>query len=278
MDVRGEGADGAAREAPDHLTLPNGMTIACLNAGEAGMLYHTVFDGECYARHGLRLAPRDVVLDVGANIGIATLFFHARYPGVSVHSFEPAPAPFGALAENRRFHRVAGTCHRTALSDTPGTAPFTYYPRTTVMSGFHADAEADAALTRRYLRNSGFAQSDADWMTEGKYVSTTVDTPVTTLSAVIEALRLPRVALLKIDVEKNELNVLQGLRDGDWPRVGRIVAEVHDIDGRIQRVEALLSDHGFQAVIEQDEKLRDTDVYQVTAIRADRRDGAAHVR
>ena len=41
--------------------------------------------------------------------------------------------------------------------------------------------------------------------------------------------QIPRIDLLKIDVEGAELSVLRGVRREHWPRVRAVVAEVHDV-------------------------------------------------
>ncbi len=69
-----------------------------------------------------------------------------------------------------------------------------------------------------------------------------------TLSEFLETHRLARVDLLKIDCEGFELDVLEGLRAEHWPRVRQVVVEVNDQDGRADRIEALLRDHGFTEI------------------------------
>ena len=51
--------------------------------------------------------------------------------------------------------------------------------------------------------------------------------------------------LLKIDVERSELAVLDGIRAEHWPRIRQLTVEVHDIDGRLDEVRGLLTDRGF---------------------------------
>jgi FkbM family methyltransferase len=45
------------------------------------------------------LAPK-VVLDIGANIGVAALMLHEQAPGAEIHCFEPVPANFELLKKN----------------------------------------------------------------------------------------------------------------------------------------------------------------------------------
>jgi hypothetical protein len=56
----------------------------------------------------------------------------------------------------------------------------------------------------------------------------------------------PLLALVKIDVEGDELAVLQGLADADWALVKQVVMEAHDVDGRVDAIRSLLARHGFE--------------------------------
>ncbi len=67
-----------------------------------------------------------------------------------------------------------------------------------------------------------------------------VDCRLRTLSSIMQDQALDCVDLLKIDVERAELDVLAGLDDCDWPKVQQLVMEVHDIEDRLQVVEQLL--------------------------------------
>ena len=62
-------------------------------------------------------------------------------------------------------------------------------------------------------------------------------TALKTLSSVIHEHNVDSVDLLKIDCEA-ELNVLQGISNEHWPRIQQVIAEVHDIDGRLDQVVA----------------------------------------
>lgn len=56
------------------------------------------------------------------------------------------------------------------------------------------------------------------------------------------------IDLVKIDVEGAELTVLQGIDDADWRRIFQLVVEVHDLDGRLQYIIALLREKGFVSI------------------------------
>src|SRR6267154_1911117 len=77
---------------------------------------------------------------------------------------------------------------------------------------------------------------------------------------------LERIDLLKINVEKSELNVLRGLGPEDWPKIRQLVIEV-DLQENLAPITALLEGHGFEVLVEQDPLLRKTELCYVYAIR-----------
>jgi len=65
---------------------------------------------------------------------------------------------------------------------------------------------------------------------------------------------IPRIDLLKVDCEGAELAVLKGIKPEHWPLIGKVVAEVHDVEGRLETVTALLKSHGFNNIHQEKEK------------------------
>ena len=65
------------------------------------------------------------ILDCGANIGFATLFFKWRYPNASIDSFEPDPLTFSILEKNVRENNLTNVrLHNSALSSQNGFTSF----------------------------------------------------------------------------------------------------------------------------------------------------------
>lgn len=218
-----------------------------------------------YLQHGITVSPGDVVLDVGANVGVAAAFFAVEC-GATVHSFEPIAPTFDDLCETIR---ELPTCraHNVAVGAGSGTAEITYYPRADAMSGLYADPDADRELTRACLVNAGMDPADADARVGDLYQGVTMTCIVRTLSDVLADLGIGRVDLLKVDVERAELDVLRGIRDNDWPRVRQLVLEVHDEEGRLAAVTGILEARGFHLVVDQDPVMAGTGLYVVYATR-----------
>jgi thioesterase domain-containing protein len=144
------------------------------------------------------------------------------------------------------------------------------------MSGAYADAKEDEALARSALKNQDALLSRyADDLMEGRFESEQFECHLRTVSEIISENEIERIDLLKIDVEKSELDVLKGIKDADWGRIKQVVIEVHDRAGQLQRVTRLLSSHGFNFVIAQDELVQDTDLYNIYAIHPSRGEAKA---
>jgi hypothetical protein len=76
---------------------------------------------------------------------------------------------------------------------------------------------------------------------------------VRTLSEVLRTWDVPRVDLLKIDVEGSEWEVLAGVEPELWKRIRQVVVEVHDVTGRVGAVDQLLKQQGYQTVVDQED-------------------------
>ncbi len=256
------------------LVLPNGMSIVCQTRTEARFLYEDIFEKEIYCRRGVSLAGVDCVFDVGANIGLFTLFVSRRRPSARIFSFEPAPPIFrilsantGDLANVKRFN--------CGISNRRGTAELTFYANSSGMSSFYGDLEEEREALKAIMANQlrkGMEGMDevmrhADDLLDERFRSETIVCELRTLSDVIREEGVERIDLLKIDVQKSEADVLAGIEDGDWGKIRQIVIEVHDIEGRLEQLTRLLADRGFQVDSEQDDHYETSALTNVFAVR-----------
>ena len=137
-------------------------------------------------------APDPVILDLGANIGIASLVFaRAAGPRGLVHAFEPQRVVFHMLAGNMALNGVENVhCHWQAVGSMAGTARLPCL-----------DYRSDASFGSVELNRD--QQSDAVQQAQGGAFE---DVPMDS----IDAMRLERVDVIKIDVEGMEADVLAG--------------------------------------------------------------------
>ncbi|MCA9544250.1 MAG: FkbM family methyltransferase [Myxococcales bacterium] len=259
--------------------LADGTSVACLNVSEARVLDLHV-DG--YLGHGIRLPADAVILDVGANIDLFGVRAVQRLPQARIFAFEPVPAIHVVAAANAAEHGQGRmTVFDFGLSAEPGRLEFTYFPRCPALSTAHPeDWDAPGAFQAAVRGNLAAARQAtplarlvpgflspllARWLTGGRQH---VKAELRTVSQVIDAQDLDRVDLLKIDCEGAELPVLQGVRSEHWPRIRQVVAEVHDLDGRLDAVRGLLTAQGFTLTTEREAGFEGTRLHNVFAVRA----------
>jgi 31-O-methyltransferase len=236
---------------------------------DRSQLYYQVIEiaGEqTYLRHGVVLHPGDVVLDVGANVGVAAAFFADHCQAGAVHCFEPV-APLRDLLRKNLARLEACVVHEYGLWSETTSAEITYYPKSAAMSGLYADPDRDQALARAVLLNFGFSTQEADARVHGRYETQTLECELRTLSSVLCDQSIARVDLLKIDVEQAEMEVLRGVEESDWPKITQVVIEVHDEHGRGAEISRNLIRRGFRVEIDQDRPMRGTPVRMLYATR-----------
>ncbi|MCG5219211.1 FkbM family methyltransferase [Streptosporangium sp. KLBMP 9127] len=242
--------------------LPNGLRIMDLHRAETDFMYEEIFEREIYLQHGIGLPADAYVIDAGANAGLFALSVAARYRHARVLAFEPALPTAGILKANLRANDCRNVTVRVqGLSDHTGTATLTWYPHSTGLSSVHADSSEElqtlTSIIANQVRHHALADRDElhdllDDLAEAKLVQRSLPCRLTRLSDVIDAEGIDLIDLLKIDVQKSELDLLAGIDDRHWARIQQIVAEVHDIDGRLEVMTGLLTRRGYTVVTRQD--------------------------
>ncbi len=254
--------------------LPNGMVIAHKNKSETDFLYKEIFEDLSYLRYGITLHEGDCIFDIGANIGLFTLFAGQRCKNSTLYAFEPIPPIFQMLRINTALYGLNVKLFDCGISSEAKTDTFTYYPHVSVISGRFADASEEREVVRTFLLNqqtsAGVTELSGEKLDEllaERLRSERFTCQLKTISDVIRENDVERIDLLKIDAEKSEMDVLAGIHGDDWQKIRQIVVEVHDIDGRLERITALLRGHGYQLTVEQDAMLKDTGLYNIYAVR-----------
>ena len=275
--VIGAGGQAAmARELPEAglYELPNGLAISQQNKNETEYLYDEIFQKQTYLRHGMKLRRGACVFDVGANIGLFSLFVCGQAPGARVYCFEPIKQIYESLRVNSALYGEQVAVFDYGLSNREREAAFTYYPHYTMMSGLsaYADAAAEVRVIESYLENEARGGSEAaarlwaerEELLAGRFEQRTEHCRLRALSDVMQEQGVGQIDLLKVDVQRAELEVLEGIRGEDWQKIKQVVMEVHDgvgeaSEGRVEQIRALLEEQGFVVVSEQDELLVGTD-------------------
>jgi len=263
--VVGDADKAAADPGLKLYKLPNQLEVAQINKNETDYIFGEIFGDQIYLKNGFSLREGDCVFDVGANIGLFTLFVHQHCRNARVFAFEPLPPTFEVLRTNVGLYGLDVTLFNCGLANESGWADFTFYPKMSLMSGRYADAREDERTRRAYLESKNDALAEfADELLEGRYEAQTHACEMRTLSEIIREHAIEQIDLLKVDVEKSELDVLQGIEEQDWPRIKQIVIEVeHRL---LPAVTELLEQHEFKLKVAQGTSQERTGLYNLYGI------------
>lgn len=257
------------------LRMPNGMEIACQTATEARFFYTDIFEKHTYCRHGVSLEGARCVFDIGANIGLFTLYAARQCPQAAVFSFEPAPPLFEILKFNCARYGTRCRLFNHGIGEGRRTAEFTFYPNSSGMSSFYGDLEEErqalcTLMTNQLADGKGGMKEvmrHADDLLQERLRSCTFRCRLLPLSDVIRNLEVSRIDLLKVDVQKSELDVIEGIDEEHWPLIRQIALEIHDTSGRLDRLSSLLRERGFEVTAEQDSQYRGSPMHHIYAVR-----------
>lgn len=271
-------------------TLPNGLTVHAHNEMDVTSLYQEIFVLNSYLKHGISVADGDCIFDIGANTGLFAIHLSLAHRSLKTFSFEPIAETFSYLERNVSLHMPDSqtTLLNIGLSDRRGTARFAYDPNFSPTASMYSD-EVNACVREGtgmhewaragaldLPRVSRLPQAQADRLLKlldtpvigtvvaaGMYAALLAsvlrrrvftryaDCELSTVSDVIRDHQVESIDLMKIDVEGSEMDVIRGIAAHDWHRIRQFVVEVHDVDGRVQKLRDVFEARGYTTVVEQ---------------------------
>lgn len=168
-----------------------------------------LFGQDVYNLRELSLPKDAVVLDVGAHIGSFSAAIHSKFADARITAFEPHPDNFIFLQKNAPF----AECVNVAVAGHEGEA-------------YLGDHRASSSYA---LGDSGLA--------------------VKTVTLESYMCAVPRIDLLKVDVEGSEKDIFENLNPSLLMRVDRIFMEIHP-PHKNEWFVSLLENAGFQVSLE----------------------------
>jgi FkbM family methyltransferase len=204
---------------------------------ETEYIYDEIFAQETYDHPEIKLPARSTIIDVGANIGLFTIWAARKHRPRKILAYEASPTTHEYLIENVARHvdsAVTGaTCINVAVSRQADRelvlhqAPF--------ISGLSTFLSGSTLPWICNLRDKGELH--------------THNVRCTTISREIETHGLSAVDLLKIDVEGHFMEVLEGIEPAASAKVRNIVMEAEYTEAlghSVDSICAMLSDKGYR--------------------------------
>lgn len=215
-------------------------------ARDTEYIYEEIFTNRLYEHPNIRLSNRPTIVDVGANIGIFSIWAARRYNPAAIFAYEASPTTYEYLVANVKRHIDSAVTKATCLN-------------------FAVSKDADKELELHqapYI--SGLSTmldgSVLPWVEElrSKGELYTHKVRSTTLSRELAKHGVATVDLLKIDVEGHFMEVLDGLAPADFAKVRNIVLEAEyaeKLGHTGESIAAMLRGHGYHVEAKADAQI-----------------------
>lgn len=178
------------------------FTIAFHNQPEFHLLKREIFGEEGYFFESDQKAP--VIFDIGAHIGLSTLYFKSRYPAAQITAVEPLPQNRELLAQNVWENNLSDvTIIPAAIAVHRGSLPLWF------------DQTSERWWSTASVLPGGWTKTQS---------TTSVEVPARTLTELLAS--TPSIDLLKLDIEGVEQEVLEASQEV-LPRIKNMIIEFH---------------------------------------------------
>jgi FkbM family methyltransferase len=165
-------------------------------------LVNEIYDKEVYFFQCEHEHP--LILDIGANIGLSTIYFKALYPECRIVAFEPDPVSFEILNKNIALHRLSSVISlEKAVSGRNGVADLFVFSEQGSDVGMPVCSLYENSLTKKKIKVESVDISGISCLDQG-------------------------VDFVKIDIEGGESDVIYSLvESGKIKSIKEIVVEYH---------------------------------------------------
>ena len=242
--------------------------IYCRNEMETRVILEEIVVDKLYFQEGVSVSPGDIVLDVGANIGVFTLC--AAKQGAHIYAFEPIPPTFEVLQHNIHLHGFdnIAQARNIGLSNRAEEKLMFHYPEWSVCDSWIVQddwiefmtenwentldlfqiADPDRYTAIRSLGSKSLQEGAVREIIERASASQVqIECKFDTLSGVIAQENIQSIGLLKLDAEFADWEILNGVKAEDWNRIRQVAMEVH-VQSDAAPISKFLRERGFRHV------------------------------
>jgi FkbM family methyltransferase len=200
------------------LQFRSGFTLHHKLGDEPLLLMYEIFVDDSYPRS----EKEGVIIDLGANIGAATLRWACQSDKITIHAYEPSPKTNQTLREN-------------VLANNMSERVFVY---SEAVGRENGEIQLRTDLPSMEVTSFVDARSKP---------GDSIRVPMVDLNEVIRRAGGDEIALLKIDTEGAEADILEGASPGTLRLIKQMVLEYHDslCPDAYKRCKRVLDEAGF---------------------------------
>lgn len=194
--------------------LSNGLLLTAPREVPFREMFSEIIGTRCYLPSAqFRIKPGDTVLDVGANVGLFSIWAAWNIPSARILAFEAASDNFLALADNVRNNHITNiSAYHYAVADGRNK-------HVTLYRGFHGGIHSIRPEYRNWNSSSGRPRR-------------TERVRVITLEQIFSRFKISHADLLKLDCEGAEYDILLSAPARTISRIRKIVGEYHDLSAK----------------------------------------------
>jgi FkbM family methyltransferase len=197
-DVHKEISQGGA---PKRLEYRNGYVFDAPGESTVIEIIDEIIYKKDYNPKGFTIGPDDIVVDIGANIGIFSVY--AAKKAKAVYAVEPFPENVSFIKKNAKNNKLKNiTTIHAAVSDKKGK-----------INLFISNISAGHLIFNKH---------------SGGSLSEYVTVPSVTLAEIMKKHNLKKIDFLKIDREGAEGQIIKSLSEIDLQKISKITMEFHD--------------------------------------------------
>ncbi|MFA5746646.1 MAG: FkbM family methyltransferase [Candidatus Paceibacterota bacterium] len=198
-----------------------------IGKGDRGIISE-IWGYKIYTPKGFEIKENDLVVDIGAQIGVFSIFAAQYAKKGRIYSFEPVPENFRMLEKNKELNHIGNILPlNLAVADKKG--------------------ERDIYLASGNAGGHSFF-SDDKGVERGEDM---VKVKTVSLEDFMKENDIFKIDFLKIDCEGAEYEILFGCPKEIFEKIGKISMEYHDIDGNRNsaKLKEFLESQGFAVSI-----------------------------
>ena len=183
---------------------------------------------EIYIKHiynpcGFEIKEEDVIVDIGAHIGVFTIYASKKARNGKIYSFEPTTVNFNLLRKNIILSEGDNIVYKKeAVSDKGGFKEINIAPNT---GGHSLNVEGNSSSKEKVK--------------------------TTTLQEIIKINKISKINLLKLDCEGSEYGILFSCSDKILENIDKISLEYHNLDEKRngRKIKEFLEKKGFKTIV-----------------------------
>lgn len=222
--------DRLFRKVTNSIKLRNGVFILGGNRSLIVDLASEIFIHEVYNPKEMKINPGDLVVDIGANIGVFGLYASKNFASI-VYEIEPLSENIPIIESNFNQNNFKNLkILNVAVSDKNGSDKL-----------FTADLDSHGLLFDHNIQGG---------LTRFKIVKTM------TLENIIEKNKINHINFLKMDCEGSEGNIFKSTKSKTWKMIDKVAIEYHDNVSVLNHdnIVSKLTSYGYKTMIVENDK------------------------